>query len=411
MAKAPVDTVKYNVYATIKIDGVVEKADVVGALFGQSEGLLGEELELRDLQKSGRIGRIEVDITTNNGKSTGKVTIPSSLDMVETSIIAAAIEGVDRVGPCNAEIHINKVEDARNTKRKKMVVRAQDILKTLVNDELPDSMELTDEVKKAVQLSEITTYNGLPAGPSIETSDTVIFVEGRADVINLLKCGIKNGIGVGGTNIPKEIKDLSRKKNVIVFVDGDRGGQMILKELMQVADIDFVATAPEGKEVEELTKKEVIMSLRRKVPSDQVKPGEVRGGGGKFDRPDRGRDQRRQHFSAREQRPPQSGGRDQRSQPASRESPQDPRLAEALTAINGKLVAKFFDESMGDIAEVEIKDLIDTLSDVKPAYVVLDGIITQRLVDACENAGVKIVVGVNTAAKLKTNKVKVATGA
>ena len=46
--------------ANFEIEGVVEKPDVIGAVFGQTEGLFGPELELRELQKSGRIGRIEI---------------------------------------------------------------------------------------------------------------------------------------------------------------------------------------------------------------------------------------------------------------------------------------------------------------------------------------------------------------
>ncbi|MBD3262365.1 MAG: DNA primase [Candidatus Altiarchaeales archaeon] len=373
MAKAPADTVKYNIYADIRIEGIVEKPDVVGALFGQSEGLLGEELELRDLQKTGRIGRIEVDIKTKNGKSTGQILIPSSLDMVETSIIAAAIEAVDRVGPCNARVSVKRVEDARNSKRKSMVKRAKDILKNVMDTEIPESLELTDEVRRSVQLSEITAYKGLPAGPAVERSDSVIVVEGRADVLTLLKCGIKNAVGVGGTNIPGVIKDLGKTKTLIAFIDGDRGGEIILKELVQVADIDFVARAPRGKEVEELGKKEVIMSLRRKIPTDQngVKASEKK---------------------------------------EERKGSINKKLLSELDSVKGSLVARLFDDQIKKVAEVEIKDLIDSLKGVQPTYVVLDGIITQRLVDASADAGVQILVGVNTASKLKGKKVRVLTG-
>jgi DNA primase len=362
MAKAPADTVKYNIYAEITIDGVVEKPDVVGALFGQSEGLLGEELELRDLQKTGRIGRIEVDIKTRSGKSTGTIIVPSSLDMVETSIIAATLESVDRVGPCNAQIRVTKVVDARTSKRKMMVDRAQNILKKLMQEEIPESVELIDEVRKSVQLSEITTHRGLAAGPGVGESESVILVEGRADVLNLLKCGIKNAVAIGGTNIPKAISELSKSKTTIAFVDGDRGGDMILKELNQVADIDFVARAPHGKEVEDLGKKEVIMALRKKMPTDQARNG----------RP-------------KKEEPKASTG----------------DLLPELTAVKGKLSARLFNDERELITEIEIKDLINTLGKVQPAHVVLDGIITQRLVDSAHKSGVKTLVGVNTAADIK----------
>jgi len=378
MAKAPADTIKYNIHAEITIDGVVEKPDVVGALFGQSEGLLGEELELRDLQKTGRIGRIEVDIKTKNGKSTGTILVPSSLDMIETSIIGATIETVDRVGPCNAKIKVNNVVDARTSKRKMLADRAKDILKKLMRDEIPESTELVEEVRKSVQLSEITTYKGLSAGPSITDSESIILVEGRADVLNLLKCGIKNAVAVGGTNVPKTIGELSKTKTTIAFVDGDRGGDIILKELMQVADIDFVARASPGKEVEDMQKKEVIMALRKKIPSDQAKNGRKKSG------------------------EPVKG--------PVRDTCDIKDLVGRLADVKGTLSAKLLDQDKKEITDVEIKDLINTLGNVKPSTVILDGIITQRLVDAANKANVRTLVGVNKASDIKnTYKVQVLT--
>lgn len=376
MAKAPADTIKYNIYADITIDGVVEKPDVVGAIFGQSEGLLGEDLELRDLQKTGRIGRIEVDIKAKAGKSIGLVTIPSSLDMVETSIIGAAVEGVDRVGPCNARIKVKSIEDARAQKRKIMVDRAKGLLQTLMEDQIPESDALTEEVRKAVQLSEITSYKNLPAGPGVDSADSVILVEGRADVLNLLKCGIKNVLAVGGTNIPKAVPEISKSKTTIAFVDGDRGGDMILKELVSVADVDFITKAPAGKEVEELSKKEVIMALRRKAPPKQVKGGGVNNN--KKPSPE----------------PPVSKS----SGSVSVKSGVSAQLIEELKAVKGKLSARLYDRDLKVIAEIEIKDLVSSLEDVQPAYVVFDGIITQRLVDAAAKSGVEYVVGINKSA-------------
>jgi DNA primase len=380
MAKAPADTIKYNIYADITIDGVVEKPDVVGAIFGQSEGLLGEELELRELQKTGRIGRIEVDIKTKVGKSAGSVVIPSSLDMVETSIIAAAVETVDRVGPCNAKIIIKDIEDARSSKRKHIVDRAKELLKKLVDEEIPESDKLTDEVKKSVQLSGITSYQGLPAGPGVDAAESVILVEGRADVLNLLKCGIKNVVAVGGTNIPKQIIDLSKGKTTISFLDGDRGGGIILKELSQIADVDFVARAPKGKEVEELSKKEIIMALRRKIPLSQVRGYEESVVG--VETPRTGIEE--------------TGG-------------DNKKLLGLLSDVKGKLTAKLYDEKLELITEIEIKDLVDSLKDVQPYCVVFDGIVTQRLVDAAAESKVVYVVGINKSAISDTKKVKILT--
>lgn len=388
MAKAPADTIKYNIYAEITIDGVVEKPDVVGAIFGQSEGLLGEDLELRDLQKTGRIGRIEVDITTKSGKSNGTVIIPSSLDMVETSIIASAVEEVDRVGPCNGKIRVTNVEDARFSKRKHMVERAKAILKKLMDEQIPESDELTEEVRKAVQLSEIISYQGLPAGPSVENADSIIVVEGRADVLNLLKSGIKNAIAVGGTNVPKQIVELSKMKTTIAFVDGDRGGDIILKELAQVADLDFVAHAPAGREVEELGKKEIIMALRRKVPPKQARTAS--------------------HGRAETVVPM----RKTRAVPAAKDkfvqsATANDVLIKELETVKGKLTAKLYDKSMNVIAEIEIKDLVSSLTDVQPHIVVFDGIITQRLIDAAAKSNVNEIVGVNKSAITSAKGIKI----
>lgn len=385
MAKAPADTIKYNIYADITIDGVVEKPDVVGAIFGQSEGLLGEELELRDLQKTGRIGRIEVDISTKVGKSTGTIVVPSSLDMVETSVIAAAIETVDRVGPCNAKINIRDIEDARNARRKAIIERAKELLKKLLDEKIPESEELTEEVKKSVQLSEISSYEGLPAGPAIASAESVIVVEGRADVLNMLKCGIKNAIAVGGTNIPKPVIDLSRSKTIIAFMDGDRGGDMILKELSQVADIDFVARAPNGKEVEELGKKEVVMALRRKIPLSQV----------------RGYEKVKPVTNEEVTTPTPSK---QANEPNN-----DKKLLELLSFVKGKLTARLFDEKPDLITEIEIKDLINSLKDVQPYCVVFDGIVTQRLIDAAAESRVSYIVGVNKSGISNTRGIRIIT--
>jgi len=272
MAKTYIDTVKYLIYTNVEIGGLVEKPDVVGAIFGQTEGLLGDELDLRDLQKNGRIGRIEVDLAGRDGKTTGLIKIPSSLDMVETCIIAAALETVDRVGPCEARLKITKVEDTRNLKRKQLVDRAKFLLKNLLNTEIPESKEISQLVRDEVKTAEIVEYgpDRLPAGPTIDRSNEVIFVEGRADVVNLLKNDVTNVIAIGGAKVTRTIVELSKRKEVTLFLDGDRGGDIILNELAQGGvDIDFVSRAPAGLEVEELTRKELIKYMRNRSPFEQ----------------------------------------------------------------------------------------------------------------------------------------------
>ena len=263
-------TTKYIIHAELMANGYVEKHDIIGAIFGQTEGLLGSDLDLRDLQKSGRIGRIDVELNNTNGKSYAKIILPSSLDKVETAILAATLETIDRVGPCLSTVKVVDIEDIRIKKRQYITNRAKELLKSLV-DNMIDSYEITEEIKEYVRTEEIIEYGEekLPSGPNIDNSDAIIIVEGRADVINLLRCGIKNAIAVEGTSIPNIISELSKKKTTTIFTDGDRGGELILKEALQTCDIDYIARAPHGREVEELSKKEVIKCLRSKIPIEQ----------------------------------------------------------------------------------------------------------------------------------------------
>ena len=257
--------------AKLTADGIVDKPDVVGAIFGQTEGLLGDELDLRDLQKSGRIGRIEVDVQSKSGKSEGIVLVSSSLDQVETAILASALETIDRVGPCKAGMRVLGIEDVRIAKREQVVERAKELLNDLIKQSKGKSSDLTESIRQSIQVEEITTYgkDHCPAGPAVKDSEAIIIVEGRSDVLNLLRAGVKNAIAVEGTNIPETVQELSRERVATAFVDGDRGGELILRELFQVAEVDFVARAPRAHEVEELSAKQLTKCLRNKVPYDQ----------------------------------------------------------------------------------------------------------------------------------------------
>src|SRR3989338_76412 len=273
MAKISPVVAKYIVHSGIYIDGIVDRPDVIGAIFGQTEGLLGNDLELRELQRSGRIGRIEVNVNTSSGKTQGEIIIPSSLDKTETAIVAAALEIIQRIGPCNAKIEVKKIEDIRISKRQFVIERAKVLLRSLTDETLPDSQELADEVSQSVRMMEAVEYGPerLAAGSSIDESEEIIVVEGRADVLNLLKNGFKNVIAMNGSSVPQTIKDLSRKKTITAFVDGDRGGDLNIRELLSTAEIDFVCKAPDGKEVEELAKKEIHKALRGRITAEQAK--------------------------------------------------------------------------------------------------------------------------------------------
>ncbi len=435
MGKTYIDAVKYLIKANLEVDGIVEKPDIVGAVFGQTEGLLGDELDLRELQKNGRIGRIEVDTNVRSGKCFGTLLVPSSLDMAETSILAAALEVVDRVGPCDARIQVTKIEDTRNLKRKIVLERARNLLRTMIIEEIPESKELTELVREEAKTAEISFYGDdkLPAGPDAAKSPEIIFVEGRADVLNLLRNNIKNVVAIGGANVGKTIAQLGREKEVTVFLDGDRGGDIILKELIHATDIDFVARAPAGKEVEELARKEIIMCLRRRVPSEQYEAGAQRfenvephapaSGGGAYDRDmhkrmaesaaptrlgSRGFAPRQAIASAL---PPVSQSAAEGAIPSvpipsekqaesavKQASPEDAARAEKARAmlkeLEGSLKARVLDADLNVSTEVPIRDIMKHLADsAQVAGVVLDGIVTQRLIDLAEQKGAKYVVG------------------
>jgi DNA primase len=264
------DTSKYHIHADVTADGVVERSDVVGAIFGQTEGLLGDELDLRDLRQSQKVGRIDVEIASTKGQSHGHLTIATSLDKVETATLAASLETITRVGPCRASLEVREIEDVRAAKRKEVVDRAKELLRTGFDNSVMTSEEILAEVRQHVRVEDITEYEGLPAGPRVTDSDAIIIVEGRSDVLTLLKYGVKNAIAVEGTNVPDAVAELTRHRTVTVFLDGDRGGDLIFEELSQVGDIDYVAFAPAGESVEELDHHQLFAALRNKVPYDTV---------------------------------------------------------------------------------------------------------------------------------------------
>ncbi|MBI5065454.1 DNA primase [Candidatus Woesearchaeota archaeon] len=434
---------KYIVNASIEIEGVVDRPDVIGAIFGQTEGLLGSELELRELQRSGRIGRIEVNVDIRSGKTAGTIVIPSSLDKAETSIIAASLEIIQRIGPCNAKLKVLNIEDVRVSKRSFVVERAKELLKTLMDQVMPDSQELAEEVAHSIRAMEICEYgrDRLPAGPSIDDSEEIIVVEGRADVLNLLKNGFKNVIAINGTSCPPTIVDLCRKKEVTVFVDGDRGGDLIIKELSGVTEIDFVVKAPDGKEVEELTKKEIHKALRSKVAIEQAKleMGDTSESIRKpmFQKRPLPTTQQPQSTTARPTTPqsqPTTTTKLQQpiksapvtSRPTSAPTsaaPQKPagkqqatgqekeKFSTLLESLIGTKGAVLLDDKLNVLGKVPLSELNTTLTSLKGSVyaVVMDGSVDQELASIAEKSGVKHLAAMDS--KVKDMNVDVLTAA
>jgi DNA primase len=418
---------KYIVNAHIEIEGVVDRPDVIGAIFGQTEGLLGSELELRELQRSGRIGRIEVNTETRGGKTAGSIVIPSSLDQAETAIVAAALEIIQRIGPCNAKLKVLNIEDVRISKRNFVVERAKELLRTMVDSVMPDSQELAEEVSQSVRVSEIMEYgrDRCPAGPGIDEAEEVIVVEGRADVLCMLKNGFKNVIGMNGTQVPQTVCDLSRKKDIVVFLDGDRGGNLILKELLNIAEIDFVARAPDGKEVEELAKKEIHKALRSRITIEQAKLELAANDTSQSIRRPMMREttNRIQPAAAAAPMRPVTSAAPQRLQPLGRALPpraderapaaaapaaskqlqpeEKKRLGSMLENLIGTRGAYLLDTKMNVLGKVPFTELGSTLKTLNSGVyaVVFDGSADADIVAVAEKAGVKHIVAMDSKVK------------
>ncbi len=442
MAKiAPVSS-KYIVHASIQVTGVVDRPDIIGAIFGQTEGLLGADLELRELQRSGRIGRIEVNAETKGGKTAGEIIIPSSLDKAETAIISASLETIQRIGPCNAKIVIENIEDIRISKRGFVIERAKELLKKLMDSTMPDSQELSDEVSASVRMMEIAEYgkSRSPSGPGIAEADEIIIVEGRADVLNLLKYGFKNIIAIGGTGVPPDVAELTKGKTTTAFVDGDRGGDLILKELMAVGEIDFITKAPDGKEVEELTKKEIHKALRAKIAIEQYHfedGSKAQSGDGQRERrpQPQQRDNQQDYGQRRPMQQQQSSMPSQRSAgpvPQQRPQPQQqstqeaapirkatmkPEEKEAFKTMVEDLVgtrgAFILDEKLDILGKVPTTELNSTIKSLNSGIyaVILDGIIDKDLAASCEKSRVKYIVAMTSDVKPGTARVNIITSA
>ncbi len=393
---------KYLVKARIEVDGLVDRHDVIGAIFGQTENLFGDELDLRELQERGRIGRIQVEIRHQGNKTVGEITIPSNLDRIETAILAAMVETVDKVGPYRARIQVVDIIDVRAEKIKKIIERAKEILRIWSLEKTPDLKEVIREISESLKQAEVISYGpeGLPAGPDVDKADEIIIVEGRADVINLLRYGYKNVIALEGarSKIPETIIKLAREKKAIAFVDGDHGGELILRELLRVADIDYVARAPPGKEVEELTGKEIAKALKNLIPAKQYLEMLER------------KERRRQPPKPQ---PPVEAKPAEVPKPAPPKQPPKPspaapavkvkkevievpaEVVKTIRELQGTLEAVMYSEDWKPIKRVPVKDVYNELSSMEPGKVyavVYDGIITQRMLDLAAEKGVKLLI-------------------
>ena len=357
-------TIKYVIHARFEIEGVVEKPDVIGAVFGQTEGLFGPELDLRELQKTGRIGRIEIDLHSKNDRTTGTITIPTSLDRVSTALIAASVESINRVGPCSAKVLLEKIEDIREARRKIIIDRAKEILHKWNIESMPSVDEIYKEISETMKAGKVEKYGpeDLPAGPTLESSKEIYVVEGRADIINLMRCGISNTVALEGAKVPESIKRLTKEKEATALLDGDRGGDLILKELLQVTSIKYVGRAPRGKEIEECNCKEVAEAIENRVAvADLFKPKKV-------------------------ERPPEK-------QPERPKMEFPEQITQTAKALVGSLEAVLLNEKLEQIERLPVSQLAEKLQQALGVdTIVFDGIITQRIVDIASEKNIKRII-------------------
>jgi DNA primase len=371
MAKISPVSIKYMIHANFTAEGALEKPDVIGAIFGQTEGLLGAELEMRELQKEGKIGRIEVDLDRRDRMTTGKIKIPTALDQSETTLIAAAIETIERIGPSDSQIEVERIEDVRGSKRDYILERAKKLMSEIKGS--TDSREISNEIKDSAKTANIQEYGDekLPCGNI--SGREIIVVEGRADVVNLLRAGVNNVIAMNGTKLPNAIKELGKEKEITLFVDGDRGGKLIVQNVADNADIDYIVVAPDGKEVEELAGKEILMILRRRTPLNEFL--------------------KREGMQRRDQSESTS-----KTKELSEE--QKEKLKKILKDNEDSGKAILLDESLREIREISARGFGGSLRRVneKPYAIVLDGTVTSSVIESAEDVGCQILVAKNFAA-------------
>jgi DNA primase len=389
MAKISPVSIKYMIHANFTAEGALEKPDVIGALFGQTEGLLGSDLEMRELQKEGKIGRIEVDLQRNEKKTIGTIKIPTALDQSETTLIAAAIETIERIGPSDAQIEIERIEDVRGSKRDYIIERAKKLMAEIHGS--ADSREISNQIKDSARTSEITEFGEekLPCGDL--SGDELIVVEGRADVLNLIRSGVKNVIAMKGTKLPDSIKELSKEKEITLFVDGDRGGELIIKNVTENARVKYIAIAPDGKEVEELTGKEILMNLRKRVPAEEFFSRRRYPSRAPFgDSYNRKKDYNKEIISKEVNQLSGEFGEDTRIKK------DEEKLKEIFKENLGSEKAVLLDNNLNEIKKTSAKSLPIILKKIGRIYAMaLDGTLTKPIISAAEESGCKIIIAKN----------------
>jgi DNA primase len=231
---------------------------------------------------------------------------------------------------------------------------------------MPSVDEVYKEISDTMKVGKVEKYGpeDLPAGPGLLEAKEIIVVEGRADIINLMRCGIFNTIALEGAKVPDSIKKITKEKSATALLDGDRGGDLILKELLQVTNIKYVGRAPRGKEIEECNCKEISEALEAKVPIGEIT--------GKLNLP---------------------------PQPKKVVVPERVKIevpdtiSQAAKALVGTLEAVLLNDKLELIERLPVSQLAEKLQQVTGVdSIVFDGIITQRIVDIAADKNIRRII-------------------
>ena len=370
------EAIKYLIKFDLDVNGVVEENDVIGAIFGQTEGLMGPQYDLREMQRIGKIGRIQVKSITNKGNTNGVISISCGLDMPSTTLLAALVESVNQIGPYKAHITLKNIIDQRKARMDKIMDRAKHLLNDWKTKSIPEADDAIQTLRKQIgtpHATEVGTER-MAAGPDIESSKEIILVEGRADVNNLLKYGIKNTLSIGGGKFSTQLRDMTKGKIITAFLDRDRGGDMNLQKLMQIVDVNFIAEGPKGEEVENLKPDEIFEALNKKKPVNKQR---------KTDKTETKTEVKNTEVT---------------------------KYKKYIDEVDGTLEAILLDKKNKSVDKIPVSSLVEKMSSIsekKIISIIFDGVITQRLIDIADTKGVKIIVG-NRQGNIK-NKTKIET--
>jgi DNA primase len=229
---------------------------------------------------------------------------------------------------------------------------------------MPTVDEVYKEISDTMKIGKVEKYGPeeLPAGPGLETAKDIIIVEGRADIINLMRCGLLNAVALEGAKVPESIKKLTKEKEATALLDGDRGGDLILKELLQVTNVRYVGRAPRGKEIEECNCKEITEALEGRIPVTEL-------------------------FKPKKER-------------LKMEFPE--AISHGVKALQSTLEAVLLNEKLEQIERLPVSQLAEKLQQASGVdTVIFDGIITQRIVDVAAEKNIKRIVAARVSEAVK----------